>query len=442
MLDAEPHHQGAPNLRDGRDVELVEEPPQELECPFHNGLLQDPVVGPCGHSFCSSCVSLRELSSGQLECPLCSEPIVSPLYSNSVATAMISKLQVRCRVHGCREIVPLGQLAVHQHLHKKTTSTPSRSTHQRRASLPRIRRPSSQIFWEIQFEEVKLLHKIGTGAYGEVFKATFRGTYVAVKRITARGSNEEERVKMFSKELDNLKSLRHPNILLFVGACLQRRNMCIVTEFLPGGSLREELDRQKERKNSPDWNQLLSWCVDGATGLAYLHGQQMIHRDVKSNNLLLAESHLKVADFGLASMATSGHRSQAGNWAWMAPEMLRCESYTEKVDVYSFGIVLAEVLTFEEAEELPRTNEMLLDIDALRKLAPEGHPPGLVTLISKCCSNNVDERPPFPTLLHTLKKLHLRAKPQRSGSVPVPRRRHVSLTHERHLEYIHLQIND
>ena len=113
-------------------------------------------------------------------------------------------------------------------------------------SLSRMSSPSiGKVTWEIDFSELKLLYRIGIGAFGEVFKATFRGTYVAVKRILAKGNNERERIDSFSKELkylkyvtneceDNLtkflscRAVRHPNVILFVGACLQRENMCIV----------------------------------------------------------------------------------------------------------------------------------------------------------------------------------------------------------------------
>lgn len=110
-------------------LDFVKEIPEEVKCSYHGGILQDPVVGQCGHSFCRSCVeaSLQELDV--VECPLCSEPISHPLYPNNLAIAVISKIKVRCHFSKeCQQIIPLGELSVHKNSckqeHHKEPSSP------------------------------------------------------------------------------------------------------------------------------------------------------------------------------------------------------------------------------------------------------------------------------------------------------------------------------
>jgi len=308
------------------DLDFVSPLAEEVKCPFHGGILQDPVIGPCGHSFCKTCLQMpATLNENDIfECPLCLEPLSEPFYPNNFAIAVISKLLVRCHLRpDCGAIIHLGELAIHKSIcnaEQDNKLSPRKVFKQ--PSLHRMEIPKmmgQKVPWEIDFRELKLLYRIGIGAFGEVFKATFRGTYVAVKRVLAVGKNEQERFESFSKELNYMKAVRHPNVILFVGACLQRSNMCIVIEYMEGGSLREQVDNIYKEKGPIPWNTFIRWCIDAATGLAYLHGQNMIHRDVKSNNLLIADGKLKVADFGLARMADHTDKSQAGNWAWMAP---------------------------------------------------------------------------------------------------------------------------
>lgn len=132
----------------------------------------------------------------------------------------------------------------------------------------------------------------------------------------------------------------------FIAACKKPPVFCIITEYLPGGSLRKYLHQQEPY--SVPLNLVLKLALDIARGMQYLHAQGILHRDLKSENLLLDEDMcVKVADFGISCLESQcgSAKGFTGTYRWMAPEMIKEKHHTKKVDVYSFGIVLWELLT-------------------------------------------------------------------------------------------------
>jgi len=211
--------------------------------------------------------------------------------------------------------------------------------------------------WEVDFSEINKLEKIGSGAYSELFKAEWRGTIVAVKLMKAQETSEEV-LRQFHDEVNTLSKLRHPNIVLFMGACGRPPNVSIITEFCFGGNVYNALRKPFWKK----WTHvdLVYLARDAARGILYLHSNKIIHRDVKSQNLLLdkpietGRPTIRVADFGLSRTLIGGSNSttgimtsETGTYRWMAPEVIRHENYSEKVDVYSYGITLWEFFSCE-----------------------------------------------------------------------------------------------
>jgi serine/threonine protein kinase len=135
-------------------------------------------------------------------------------------------------------------------------------------------------------------------------------------------------------------------ILQFIAACKKPPVFCIITEYLAGGSLRKYLHQQEP--HSVPLQLVLKLALDIARGMEYLHSQGILHRDLKSENLLLGEDMcVKVADFGISCLESQcgSAKGFTGTYRWMAPEMIKEKHHTKKVDVYSFGIVLWELLT-------------------------------------------------------------------------------------------------
>ncbi|NWH74494.1 M3K13 kinase, partial [Psilopogon haemacephalus] len=190
--------------------------------------------------------------------------------------------------------------------------------------------------WEVPFEEISELQWLGSGAQGAVFLGKFRAEEVAIKKV--RDQNETD--------IKHLRKLKHPNIIAFKGVCTQAPCYCIIMEYCAHGQLYEVL--RAGRKVTP--RLLVDWSTGIASGMNYLHLHKIIHRDLKSPNVLVTHTDaVKISDFGTSKELSdkSTKMSFAGTVAWMAPEVIRNEPVSEKVDIWSFGVVLWELLTGE-----------------------------------------------------------------------------------------------
>jgi tRNA A-37 threonylcarbamoyl transferase component Bud32 len=179
----------------------------------------------------------------------------------------------------------------------------------------------------INVAQIQLLARIGKGSFAEVFRATWRGSEIAVKKLPARAVDEEMRAD-FEGEAALMSRLRHPNCLQYLGSCNVPPDIWILTEYMPLGSLYQVLHDVDLQLN---WDVLLSMLNDTAKGVAYLHGHEptILHRDLKSHNILVNEHWVaKVCDFGLSRLAVESHTMTAcGTPCWTAPEVLRNQRY-------------------------------------------------------------------------------------------------------------------
>eukprot|EP00727_Mastigamoeba_balamuthi_P003993 m51a1_g13591 putative serine threonine protein kinase (262) ;mRNA; r:827-1899 len=198
--------------------------------------------------------------------------------------------------------------------------------------------------WAISPNEIETLDEVkDRGNFGVVFK----GQTVAVKKFFRQNVDSVTMIEIERqiKEIAILSEIRHPNVLLFMGACIEPHNMFIVTEWMDMGNLRQVIRSGPQMDVRQGVAILSSIC----SALKYLHISNIVHRDLKSSNILLSKRmDVKLSDFGLAAVKTANKTSTlCGTIAWMAPEVLSGAVYSEASDVYSFGVVMNEIVTCE-----------------------------------------------------------------------------------------------
>ncbi|CAH9141841.1 unnamed protein product [Cuscuta epithymum] len=252
-------------------------------------------------------------------------------------------------------------------------------------------------------------NKFAAGAHSRIYRGIYKERAVAVKivRIVGQKETRTRLENQFHSEVALLSRLYHPNIVQFIAACKKPRVYCIITEYMSQGTLRMYLNN-KEPYSLPI-DTILRLALDISRGMAYLHSQGVIHRDLKSSNLLLNDDmHVKVADFGNSCLERQCHKAtgNVGTYRWMAPEMIKGKPYTHKIDVYSFGIVLWELTTslvpfqgmtpVQAAFAVSQKNE--------RPSLPETCQPALVHLIERCWVLNPSKRPTFSYIVSALER--------------------------------------
>ncbi|KAL3631716.1 Serine/threonine-protein kinase edr1 [Castilleja foliolosa] len=262
---------------------------------------------------------------------------------------------------------------------------------------------------EIVWEHLDLGERIGLGSYGEVYHADWNGTEVAVKKFLDQdfsGAALDE----FKREVRIMRRLRHPNVVLFMGAVTRPPNLSIITEFLPRGSLYRIIHRPHCQI---DEKRRIKMALDVAKGMNCLHTSipTIVHRDLKSANLLVDNNwNVKVCDFGLSRLKHNtflSSKSTAGTPEWMAPEVLRNEPSNEKCDVYSFGVILWELATLK----LPWSGMNPMQVVGAigfqnRRLdIPKEVDPLVARIIWECWQRDPNLRPSFAQLCVALKPL-------------------------------------
>ncbi|KAL5710023.1 hypothetical protein ACHQM5_020638 [Ranunculus cassubicifolius] len=277
--------------------------------------------------------------------------------------------------------------------------------------------------------------KIGEGAHGKVYEGKYCDRVVAVKVLNG-GNTPEERTTLegrFAREINMMSRVKHDNLVKFIGAC-KDPYMVIITELLPGMSLRKYLI--KIRPNQLDLRVAIGYALDIARAMECLHANGIIHRDLKPDNLLLTENQkcMKLADFGLAreESVTEMMTAETGTYRWMAPELYSTvtlrqgekKHYNNKVDVYSFGIVLWELLTnrmpFEGMSNLQAAYAAAFK--QVRPSVPEDMPAELGFIVQSCWVEDPNLRPSFSQIIRMLNKYLFTLSPplQQETNTPNP----------------------
>ncbi|VFQ95662.1 unnamed protein product [Cuscuta campestris] len=294
------------------------------------------------------------------------------------------------------------------------------------AAPPRLR-----LDWEIDPAKLVIKSVLARGTFGTVHRGIYDGQDVAVKLLDwgEEGHRTEAEIASlraaFTQEVAVWHKLDHPNVTKFIGATMGSSGLniqtengpigmpsnicCVVVEYLPGGALKSYLIKNRRKKLA--FKVVVQIALDLARGLSYLHSQKIVHRDVKTENMLLDKTRtVKIADFGVARVEASNPNDmtgETGTLGYMAPEVLNGSPYNRKCDVYSFGICLWEIyccdmpypdLSFSEVTSAVVRQNLRPDI-------PRCCPNSLANVMKRCWDANADKRPEMDEVVSMLEAI-------------------------------------
>ena len=212
----------------------------------------------------------------------------------------------------------------------------------------------------IDYNEIKKERPIGKGGMGELYLGEWQGKQIAIKKIKLNYIKNNMLSNKFINEINIIASMRHPNILLFMGVTIDNNTYYMITEYLPNGSLHEYLHLSKKNQKNPlTYKQKLKIALQIAIAVKYIHSRQILHCDLKSANVLIDKNfNIKLIDFGLSYFMSEAPTGYIGTARWMAPEILNGGQYSVSSDVFSYGMILMELFT----EKIPYSDKFNYEV--------------------------------------------------------------------------------
>eukprot|EP01133_Synstelium_polycarpum_P003691 gene3691-4252_t len=308
--------------------------------------------------------------------------------------------------------------------------------------------PNSRL-WNIDYEELVFKEQIGKGNFGNVYRGSYLGAEVAIKQIPE--FDDPDYAKYTEREVKALRYIRHPHVVHFFGACQHTSGFYLITEYVPGNDLRYHL---KSCVRPPRWSVRVEWALSVAETCLFLHAKNILHRDLKTKNVLLdaSRTRTKLCDFGFARVSSqyssgddssssdedeadkagadadgdipytrngnggaASHRlrrmSICGTPSFMAPEILLQRAYDWSADVFSFGVIMAELITLKRPGKdfWVRSQATGFDISVEELNAhipvPNDCPTLFYELCLRCCAYSPESRPLFSDIVHILSSL-------------------------------------
>ncbi|XP_048830985.1 tyrosine-protein kinase SRK2 [Brienomyrus brachyistius] len=257
--------------------------------------------------------------------------------------------------------------------------------------------------WEVDRGSFVKVEKMGSGEFGEVWQGVWNSRVeVAIKEFKAKSPDN-------LNEIEIMKQLHHERLLKLYAVCTRDEPVCLITEFMKNGTLHQYLREHNEMKDI-EFPRMVNFAIQIAEGMAFLEAKKIVHRDLRAENVLLDDSGCcKIGDFGLAQSTSSGEQeilmSTKLPVKWMAPEIFTRSKYTIKCDVWSFGIVLHEIVTFGEEPYLGQSKAFC--VKGVQKGYRMPKAPNcsqfLYDVMLLCWRSNSEERPGFVELQDKLK---------------------------------------
>ncbi len=308
-----------------------------------------------------------------------------------------------------------------------STSSSSSTTSNRPApAAPNLMNDAGKITLElnIPFKQLKIGKELGRGGFGIVYQAAMGHQDVAVKQLQQKLSSDA--FDEFQKETTLMARLRNPKIVQLYGVCIEKDSpLCMVMEFMSNGSLYDFL----HGKSPLLWPLCMQMALDMALGLHYLHASQILHRDIKSPNVLLDKNmNAKLTDFGLSkvkketSSTSTMHHKVVGTALWMAPELMaRAPAYSVQSDIFALAITFWELtsrkLPFEDTDNAVVPT---LVMNGEREAIPAHCTPGFKSIITRCWAQKANDRPGLDILISELKQMQGNVPASAPGIAAIP----------------------
>ncbi|KAG9282841.1 tyrosine-protein kinase Lck [Astyanax mexicanus] len=273
-------------------------------------------------------------------------------------------------------------------------------------------RPWAQDEWEIPRETLKMVKRLGAGQFGEVWMGYYKNNQKVAIKTLKEGSMEPE---AFLQEANLMKKLQHDR-LVKLHAVVTQQPILIVTEFMANGSLLDFLKTDDGKKLKLP--KLIDMAAQISEGMAYIEKKNYIHRDLRAANILVSETlHCKIADFGLARIIESEYTAQEGAKfpiKWTAPEAINFGTFSIKSDVWSFGVLLTEIVTYGRVPYPGMTNpEVIRNLDKMYRMpCPDDCPEELYDIMQMCWKEKPEDRPTFEYLQDTLNDFYIATEGQ------------------------------
>lgn len=231
---------------------------------------------------------------------------------------------------------------------------------------------SNSLNFYINYDEIKKEEEkqIGKGGMGELYLGEWQGKQIAIKKIKLDYIKNNVLSNKFINEINIIASMRHPNILLYMGVTIDNNNnYYMITEYLPQGSLHEYLHPPKKTKKIPLTDkQKIKIALQIAIAIQYIHSRKILHCDLKSANILIDKNfNIKLSDFGLSYFMSDPPTGFLGTARWVAPEILKGGKYDIKADIFSYGMIVMELLT----EKIPYSDIVKSEVGKDRDIIKE-----------------------------------------------------------------------
>jgi tetratricopeptide (TPR) repeat protein len=300
--------------------------------------------------------------------------------------------------------------SLQQLFQKKPTHKPARKTLVKNDS-------QSTLSPSIPYSALIFGKELGRGDFGIVFEGTLQLTEarsikkVAIKQLPQVDKQSADTLAEFHQETQVIKQLNHSNIIRLYGVCTDQIPYCLAMEYMPRGSLYDVLHKDVPPLTTQTQEKI---AIDIACGLAYLHDRKIMHHYLKSSNVLLNDDfHAKLTDFGLAEVrlkarVMSDRSDDDDTIRWMAPEIMVYKPYTSSADIYSYGVILWELVTRKIPFEGQPPAVIVPQVTQGKREAvdpiPESCPPKLSRLIRQCWTKELSERPSANDAINQLKE--------------------------------------